>query len=252
MFPPQSRSRSFLEKHKSVGRLAGIKARTKPSLTQAMRVLREIENASGFHPERNLQIRPTIGVDAEKDYYDPVSKNRWNPQLREQQNGKGNPNAPKPKGNKGDDARDARNGKNPPPPQGQPNNGRGNGPPEPPEAAPGAAGQPPEEEEPEVPEEPGDGGSPITRQELPDDPQKDSRKKVKAAQGQPNRPDSSTRIAMRYSMEGDPFSTGIRKEMPTNAAQIRQMLKNARGNRKSMPNNRKKQTNHAPVQKYWS
>lgn len=247
MSPAQSKSRSFLEKHKSVGRLAGIKANTKPSLTQAMRVLGEIENATGFHPERNLQMRPTIGVDAEKDYYDPVSKNRWNPQLKEQQNGKENPNAPKPKGNKNNDARPNGRKEVSRPPQGEPNDGRGNGPPEPPEATPGAAGQPPPEEEPKVPgEEPAGGG--IAPKELPDDP----RKKVKAVKGRPNQPDSSTRIMKRYSMEDDPFSIGIRREMPTTAHQIRKALKDARGNRGSMPNARRKQTNYPSVQKYWA
>lgn len=246
MLPPISRSKRFLEKHKTTGRLAGIKARTKPPLTQALRVLREIENAVGFHPERNLQVRPTIGADAEKDYYDPVLKDRWNPQLREQQNGKGNPNAPKPKSNKSDDSRDARNGKNPPPPQGYPNDGRGNGPPEPPEGTTGTGAQPPGEEEPEGP------GGKITRQELPDDPQKDSRKKPSMAKNTADRPDSSTRIFMRYSMEDDAFSNGVRKEMPTTAHQIRQAIKQAKGNRKSMPKARKKQSVHGPIQKYWS
>lgn len=234
-----NRSRSFLEKHKTTGRLAGIKARTAPRISHAIRVLKEIADAKGFHPELNFQQRPTIGVDAEKDYYDPVSKDRWNPQFREQKEQPGN----KDKDNKDPNKRPNGREQKPEPPQGVPNNGRGNGPPEPPEEEPDQGVEEPVADEP---------GGTITRKELPDDPPDDSRKKVSVSKQPDGMPNASDKVTRQYSIEDDTLGQGNKLGTASTAYQIRQALKQAKGNRGKIPATRKNVHQHGSVQKYWS
>jgi len=59
-------------------------AQTGPSLSHALKIIRELDGVTGYRPDQNVIQRPTVGMDAEYDRYDPDPSTRWNPELRQQ------------------------------------------------------------------------------------------------------------------------------------------------------------------------
>jgi hypothetical protein len=77
-----TRAQNFLRRHVSDGKQK-LGFSTKPKLSHALRVLREIYLAQGFEPHKCTQSLPTTGGDAEKNYFDLNPEERWNPQFKE-------------------------------------------------------------------------------------------------------------------------------------------------------------------------
>lgn len=227
MFPPINKSRFFLEKHKVSGKCVQYKTRTKPSLSRAMATLRELERTDGFHPEREPTSHPTIGAEAEINYFDLSPEDRWNPQLRERQKEKKIDAKPKrdqnnstysskPKTDNSSFQRDIDNRRG--------ISSRGTT-----KNLSGTGNEPPSETKDT------DVQDTMIRKELPDNPPTDSRKKPHVPLSK--RPTVSHRLIQRYDIEDDPLTQ--MRSAPTNASQIRDLLRRTRQMRQEQSSDQK-------------
>ena len=229
---------------------------TGPSLNHSLRVIRHLEAARGFHPERNMTSKPTSGADSEYDLYDPNPMDRWAPNLRKQveaQRGK----------TKGKQyVKDPETGELVDPETGQP---VGNVNPQDPERQEQPADDNPEDPQADVTgaqqagEDPNaaqdldpnagvqqgqddqEQEGPPEKPELPGDQRKDPKwKGHKAAKLPQSDDDASARVVKRYDIDKDPLG---KKKLSSSSYDARRNMRT--------PQSHSKTGKHGPIQKYW-
>jgi hypothetical protein len=234
------------------------KQSTGPSLSHALRVIRELHRVKGYRPDQNMTQRPTVGMDAEYDRYDSNPESRWDPEFRQQLEGS---KAKKLLKKKGGTKVDPKTGKPIDPKTGEiigneqdevPNaQGQEEEPAQDPNADPNQAQQDPAQAQqagdPQAQQDldPNAGQqqqAPPELDDLPTDQRKDpvwkGNQPAKKADGQE---DNSERVVGRYDLDKDPMK---KKAKATTAYHMRQNLRK--------PQSHSKTGRHGPTQKYWS
>lgn len=225
-------------------------AQTGPSLNHALKVIRELDAVSGYRPDQNLIQRPTTGMDAEFDRYDPNPSARWNPDLRKQvEANKKSSKAGKLLKTKGGLVLDPRTGAPIDPETGEvigneqdevPNQGQEQDPNQDPNQDQQDPAQAQQAEDPQAQQDldPNAGQQqnpnlPATPPDLPDLPGDQRRdptwKGNQAAKKSDNIKDTSQRVTSRYNKEEDPMR---KKVIPTSAYLLRQNRRNPQSHAK--------------------
>lgn len=224
---------------------------TKPNLTHALRVIRELHRVKGYRPDENMIQRPTVGMDAEYDRYDPNPESRWDPNLRQQlEASKAKRLLKKKDGN----VVDAKTGKPVDPKTGEIiGNEQDEVPNEEPQSQNPNANPNQDQQDPSQAQQAGDpqaqqdldpnaGQAPPDLPELPTDQRKDPMwRGNQAAKKSDGQQDSSERVVGRYNIEKDPMRRQMRT---THTYQMRQKLRK--------PQSHSKTGRHGPIQKYWN
>lgn len=228
-------------------------ADTGPSLSHALKVIRELDGVRGYRPDQNMTQRPTVGMDGEYDKYDPNPEARWDPGFRKQlEASKEKSKAGKLLKKKDGTLVDPQTGAPIDPETGEPVAQE-----DPEEQQQGGQQQDPNADPNQVQQDPaqaqqaGDpqaqqdldpnAGQPPQKAELPGDQRKDPTWKgqIPAAKSD-DQPDASQRVVSRYDTDKDPLRKRVK---PTTGYERRKAIRQPQSNAKT--------GNHGPVQKYW-
>ena len=234
------------------------RAQTGTPVSHALKVIKELDGVTGFRPDQNMTQRPTIGMDAEYDKYDPNPESRWDPEFRKQAEARKTKAGQLLQKNKSGMLVDPETGAPLDPETGEPAiqqddeqqaqaqqqdpNADPNQQQQDPAASQQAGQDPNAQQDLDPNAATQQQQAPPELPELPVDQRKDpSWKGHIPAPKDPSMPDASQRVVSRYDKDVDPLK---KKPMTVTQYQQRQNMRR--------PQTRGKTGNHGPVQKYWS